>query len=346
MTTIYGLEEANEFSRNAQAVAKEVLSVHAADVDAKGRFPEQSRAALSSAGFMGLCVPADFGGKGQGPRAFASVVEELAQCCASSAMIYVMHVTASQAIAASKHGEREQLLRDIAAGKHLTTLAFSESGSRSIFWVPMSKLSASGDGFSTSAKKSWVTSADHADSYVSTAGVVGAQSVLESTLYLVKRKSPGVKVKSAFDGLGLRGNNSCAVDLEDVKLKKSELLCEQGKGLDPILQVVLPWFSIGTAAMANGISRAAIAATTTHLTNAGFEHDGKKLRDLPNLRARLAQMSLRAEQSRALLGYTLGLLEKSELPPLPHPTMLRPKSPRNTKSANKRFIRKLLKSVS
>jgi alkylation response protein AidB-like acyl-CoA dehydrogenase len=256
-----------------------------------------------------LCVPKEFGGKGQGPREFAGVVEELSQACASSAMIYVMHVSATQAIAASKHGERAQILKDISAGKHLTTLAFSETGSRSIFWVPMSKLSPNGTGFVTSAKKSWVTSADRADSYVSSAGVAGSQSVLESTLYLVKRKSKGVNKQAAFDGLGLRGNDSCAVMLEEVKVLQTELLCEQGKGLDPILQVVLPWFAIGTAAMANGICRAAVGATTTHLTTAGFEHDGKKLRDLPNLRSRLAQMSVRTEQSRALLGYTLGLLE-------------------------------------
>jgi alkylation response protein AidB-like acyl-CoA dehydrogenase len=63
--------------------------------------------------------------------------------------------------------------------------------------------------------------------------------------------------------------------------------------------------------MANGLCRAAVAATTAHLTAAGFEHTGTKLRDLPNLRARLAQMSVRTEQARALLGYTLGAMEEA-----------------------------------
>jgi alkylation response protein AidB-like acyl-CoA dehydrogenase len=77
-----------------------------------------------------------------------------------------------------------------------------------------------------------------------------------------------------------------------------------------MLQVVLPWFAIGTAAMAHGLCRAAIGATTAHLSGAGFEFNGSKLRDLPNLRSRLAQMMVRTEQSRALLGYTIGLMEK------------------------------------
>ena len=47
--------------------------------------------------------------------------------CASTAMVYVMHVTASQMVAASTTlKDRDAVLRDMASGKHLTTLAFSE----------------------------------------------------------------------------------------------------------------------------------------------------------------------------------------------------------------------------
>jgi alkylation response protein AidB-like acyl-CoA dehydrogenase len=47
-------------------------------------------------------------------------------------MIYVMHVAGTQAVASSATlAGRDDLLREIAAGKHLTTLAFSERGSRS-----------------------------------------------------------------------------------------------------------------------------------------------------------------------------------------------------------------------
>jgi len=47
------------------------------------------------------------------------------------------------------------------------------------------------------------------------------------------------------------------------------------------------------------ICRAALQRTTEHLTTTGFEHDGTKLRDLPNLRARLAEMSVRTREARA-----------------------------------------------
>jgi alkylation response protein AidB-like acyl-CoA dehydrogenase len=319
MSRMYGINGSGvEYCEGAAEIARQVAAPCAATVDAEARFPEKAMSALGREGFYGLCIPAELGGKGQGPRVFAGVVEEIAEGCPSSAMIFVMHTAAAQAvIASSQLADREQILRKMAEGIHLTTLALSEKGSRSQFWAPVSHLEQDGDGFTTSASKSWVTAAGHADSYVSSGQHPGATSPLESTLYLVRRDSSGVRVISEFNGLGLRGNDSAPVALDGLTLKQGDLISEPGQGAKMMLEVILPWFSIGTAAMANGICRAAVASTAAHLSTTGFEHDGTSLRDLPTLRARLAEMSAITEQSRALLGYTLGEVEQpTEATPL------------------------------
>jgi len=307
----YGLStEQLDFQKRAAALAKEVFGVHAADVDAKARFPKESIAALADAGFLGLCVAKEFGGAGQGPRAFAAVVEESAQSCSSTAMVYVMHVAAAQAISASSTFRRkDEVLRQIAAGKHLTTLAFSERGSRSQFWAPVSTLTQSPGGFTASAQKSWVTSARHADSYVASSQKPGAATPLESALYLIDRTNPGVRVEGNFDGLGLRGNDSAAAIFEKAHVPEGDLLTPLGEGATAMHFVVLPWFAIGTAAMANGLCRAATSATAEHFQRTSFAHTGSALRDLPTLRARLADMSVRTEQARALLRHALDQIE-------------------------------------
>ena len=309
----YGLQASGtDLQNRAAGIRAEVLNAHAADVDAKARFPEESIAALAGEGFLGLCVAKEFGGTGQGPRAFAAVVEELAQGCSSTAMVYVMHVAAAQAIAASTTLKRkEEVLRTIAAGKHLTTLAFSERGSRSQFWAPVSTMAQSQGGFVASAQKSWVTSARHADSYVASSQKPGAATPLESVLYLIDRTNPGVRVEGNFDGLGLRGNDSAGVTFEGAHVPEGDLLTPLGEGATAMHFVVLPWFAIGTAAMANGLCRAATSATAEHFQRTSFAHTGSSLRDLPTLRARLAEMSLRTEQARALLGSALGEIEAS-----------------------------------
>src|SRR5439155_9630199 len=119
-------------------------------------------------------------------RAFAAVAEELALACGSTAMVYVMHVSATQAIAAATAlAGRDALIGEIGAGRHLTTLAFSERGSRSQFWAPVSQLEPNGDGHRLKADKSWVTSARNADSYVTSAQRPEAASPLESTIFLL-----------------------------------------------------------------------------------------------------------------------------------------------------------------
>jgi alkylation response protein AidB-like acyl-CoA dehydrogenase len=297
------------YRERAGALAAGILKEHARTVDQTGRFPSESVAALGPE-LLGMCVPAEYGGGGQGLRPFAAVAETLAQSCSSTAMVFVMHVSAVQAIVASTTlAGKAELLREIAGGRHLTTLALSEKGSRSQFWAPVSHLTQVNGHLSVSAEKSWVTSAGHADSYVTSAQKPGAGSPMESTLFLVRRSDPAVRVQRAFDGLGLRGNDSSPVSLQGVAVATGDLITPHGEGGVSMLQVILPWFNIGSAGMSNGLCRAAVAATSAHMQAGAFEHTGTALRDLPTLRARLADMCVRTEQAAALLDRTISLIE-------------------------------------
>ena len=290
-----------------KTLVAEVVAPHAAAVDAEARFPKEAVAALGKAGLLGLQVDPALGGKGLGPRAFAAVTEELATACGSTAMVYVMHVTALQAIASSTTlYARDEILKSAAAGRHLTTLAFSERGSRSQFWAPVSRLVPEGDGFVTAATKSWITSANHADSYVASAQAP-ARLRRWSRPSTWPAAAPGVKISGRFDGLGLRGNDSAPVEFQDVRVEAKDLLSAQGEGANTMLGVVLPWFCIGTAAMANGFparqsrSRRAISPARGSSTRAPR---------CATCRAPRAHATMSAAPSRrALLATTLGELE-------------------------------------
>jgi alkylation response protein AidB-like acyl-CoA dehydrogenase len=72
----FGLTRAGE-------VAREVLAAHAAEVDQHAAWPEESVAALTEAGLLGLTLPPQVGGAEQGPRVFAAVIRVLGEQCAS-----------------------------------------------------------------------------------------------------------------------------------------------------------------------------------------------------------------------------------------------------------------------
>lgn len=106
-------------------VIDEVVAPGAAEVDAAGIFPRRQIEALAGAGLLGLTVPAEFSGGGEGLRAASHVVRELGAVCGSTAMVVTMHYSATAALAA---GGMKETLAEIGAGQHLSTLAFSETG--------------------------------------------------------------------------------------------------------------------------------------------------------------------------------------------------------------------------
>ena len=101
-------------------LADEHIALMAAAVDAEGRFPREALDALAKAGFLGLTVPAEDGGRGQGMRVACAVLDTIAQRCASTAMIYLMHLCGCSCYVARLHAV-EGTLRQVARGEHLTT---------------------------------------------------------------------------------------------------------------------------------------------------------------------------------------------------------------------------------
>jgi len=303
----------NVWVQRAETAAREVLAGHAADVDQTGRWPAESLAALGQCGLMGLTVPSELTGGGAGPRTFATVCRVLAEHCASTAMIYKMHICGTQVIAAALELPlRQSVLRAIAAGKHLSTLAFSEKGSRSHFWAPVSQAVLDGDKHRLSAEKSWVTSAGHADSYIVPTRSAGRAEPLASTLYYVPKDTPGLTVSGPWNGLGMRGNASNPMRLQDVTLPASYRLSGEGDGFNTMLTVVLPWFQLGNAAISVGIARAATEGTRQHLLASRLEHLGQLLASLMNLRARLAQMQILVETHQLYVDQAAAQMENGE----------------------------------
>jgi alkylation response protein AidB-like acyl-CoA dehydrogenase len=224
-------------------------------------------------------------------------------------MVYLMHLCGIACYAAAAE-KTAPLLQAAAAGRHLSTLAFSERGSRSHFWAPVSRATAGADGTTRiSAEKSFVTSAGHADGYVVSTQSAGARQPLATSIYLVLREDPGATVSGAWRGLGLRGNASAPMTLDNVSVGADRALTADGKGLDMMLGTVLPLFQVGTAAVGIGIAEAAVQATIGHVTHARFEESNTSLADLPTLRAQIARMRIETDRARAHLTAVLDSLE-------------------------------------
>jgi len=298
----------------AGEIAGGVLAPAAAQNDKAGRFSTEAVAALGEAGLLGLMLSADVGGLGLGPRTFAAVIATLAEADASVAMVYLMHILGAATISAARPRATETItptLKEICAGRHLSTLAFSEAGSRSHFWAPTSRARRNGNDVRITAKKSWVTSAGHAHSYVVSSLAPEGTAPTESTLYLLLAATRGLSVAGPWDGLGLRANASAPLTLDECVVPPNLQLTDDGGGFPAMLNVVLPLFNLGTSAVALGVCRATVAGTVSHLKTARFEHLGRSLGEsLPTLRAQLAGMQIDTDGLSARIDDLIDHLEK------------------------------------
>src|SRR3954452_1270319 len=298
----------------AKEIASRVLAPSAGQNDKAGRFSTEAVESLGESGLLGLMLPADVGGSALGPRTFAGVAATLAEADASVAMVYLMHILGAAMISGARPSAAQAvtpILREIGAGKHLSTLAFSEAGSRSHFWAPVSRAHRNGNGVRISAKKSWVTSAGHAQSYVVSSLAPEAMGPTDSTLYVLPAETGGLSVVAPWDGLGLRANASAPITLEDCEIPSDFQLTHDDAGFQAMLNGTLPLFSLGSAAVALGLCRAAVAGTVTHLKNAKFEHLGQSLGEsLPTLRAQLAAMQIDTDGLSARIDDLIDHLEK------------------------------------
>jgi alkylation response protein AidB-like acyl-CoA dehydrogenase len=285
-------------------VISDVIAPRAVEVDRAGAFPRAAIDALGKAGLLGLTMSADVGGGGQSLRAAAEVVEEIAQSCGSTAMVMCMHYTGAALLDAQGPDE---VKRDIAAGRHLSSVAFSEAGSRSHFWAPLGTAIQEGEEVQLDASKIWVTSATEADSYVwSTRSLAAPEKV---TLFYVPSKTPGLTTRGTFDGLGLRGNQSCPVTATKALIPMRYMLGVDGDGFDYMMEIGLPVFNTLCSAMNLGLAESAMTRTIEHVLATLAEPTPQKASDPTAIRANLARMSLKTATARFFLNDTLKAVE-------------------------------------
>lgn len=304
----------------AKEIANSTLLLTCAKVDEEAHWPEEGMRALQRAGLGGLLVPTDCGGHGQGLLAMVQVCEILGQSCGSTSMSFGMHCVATAVIAAkATESQKERFLKPIARGEHLSTLALSEPGTGSHFYLPQVKLVSDSDGtFTLQGKKSFVTNGGHADSYVvSTVAAESGASGGTFSCILVEKGAPGLKWGHPWNGVGMRGNSSITLELDHTRISKQNLLGEQGDQIWYVFEVIAPLFLMAMAGTYLGIAEAALQEAITHLKNRKYSHSGAALADQPVLQHRIGTLWAELEQTRQLVYHAARLGDLADPNALP-----------------------------
>lgn len=299
----------------AQKIAREVIAPNVDLVSDGVMWPEEAIRALQKEGFGGLVVPTLYGGSGSGVLTLAKVCEILGQECASTAICFGMHCVGSSVIAANPtETQQADFLTPICEGKHITTLSLSEAGTGSSFYLPQTNMKAiSEDEFCINGSKTFVTNGKHADSYV--VSVVTNTPDTPLGLFscaVVPADSKGINWGAEWNGMGMRGNSSRTMELQDVSVPKINLLGRQGDQIWYIFNVVMPYFLMAMAGTYLGVASAAFEEAKKHLSRRYHTHTGSSLAQNSVLQHRLGTLWASLEGARHLTYHAAASFDAGE----------------------------------
>ena len=208
-----------------------------------------------------------------------------------------MHVVGTAVIGAKATPDQAQKwLKPAASGELVATLAFSERATGALFYMPEIKAEQSDGGFVLNGRKSFVTSGGHADLYPVLVNASGEPGL---DVLVLSGTDKGVSFEGSWEGVGMSGNSSVQMVLNDVTIPADRLLGAEGAGQELVFNVVAPTFLLGLAAVNLGIAQAALDTTVNHVKTR--KNAGGVLAELPTVQTQLAEMSLITEQARSLL---------------------------------------------
>ena len=293
------------FRAGVRELAQGVVQPLAAEVDRDHRFPQEAIDAAAQSGLLGVLIPRRYGGAGLDALAFAICVEELAQACASTAVIVDVHtsVGTEPILLFGDDEQKSRWLPRLATGELLGAFALTEPASGSDAASLTTTARHNGDGYVLNGTKVFITNIGHAGLYVVFARTGPDEKAAGVTAFLVPADARGVRVGQVFHKMGLHGSPTGELILEDVSVPAANRLGAEGQGFTVAMRA-LDSGRIGISGQALGIGQAAVDETRALMRDRGHEQGDDFT---------LAEMATRLESAR-LLAYQAAWLCSRGLP--------------------------------
>ncbi|WP_438445083.1 acyl-CoA dehydrogenase family protein [Gorillibacterium sp. sgz5001074] len=266
--------------------------------DSESRFPEESFKALGEQGLLKLLIPEAYGGFGKGLEEHAQACLAFAETCSTTALCYMMHNVAVMCLVT--HGSEElkkRVFTDVVEHGKFLALAYSEFGTGTHFYLPEMTAVVSGDHTTFNGKKSMVTSASYASYYL-----VLAPSVEEGKInnWVFPLEAEGLSFEmSGWQGMGMRGNSSCPMRVDQVRLDSSYRIGAEGTGEEQVFQVVAPFFITGLGAIYSGTALHMFEVASGHAAGRKYP-DGRSLSHIETVQVHIGNIYKQASAAKAI----------------------------------------------
>jgi alkylation response protein AidB-like acyl-CoA dehydrogenase len=293
-------EEQRMIQEMSRKFADKEIKPVAGELDRTHRHPTEILAKMGELGLMGITIPEEYGGAGMDYICYVLSTIEISKACASCGVI--MSVCNSlYNFPVYTYGTEEQKKRylpPVASGEVLGCYGLTEAGAGSDPAGMKTTAVLDGNEWVINGGKRFITSGNVARYCVLAAITDKAAGYKGISSFIVDfENTPGFKVGTVEDKLGINASGTAELIFEDARIPKENLLGKPGEGFRQML-TTLDGGRLGIASQAIGIGRAAFEEATEYSKTR--EQFGKPISSFQAIQWKLADMATQLDAAELL----------------------------------------------
>ncbi|MFF8846167.1 acyl-CoA dehydrogenase family protein [Streptomyces sp. NPDC015127] len=266
---------------------------------------------LGALGFLGLTIDEEYGGSGGDHLAYCLVTEELGRGDSSvRGIVSVSLGLVAKSVAA--YGTEEQKRRwlpGLTSGEAVGCFGLTEPGTGSDAGSLTTRAVRDGGDYVINGAKMFITNGTWADVVLLFARTGDAPGHRGVSAFLVPTDTPGLTRRTIHGKLGLRGQATAELALEDVRVPADALLGREGKGFS-LAMSALAKGRMSVAAGCVGIAQAALDAAVGYAGER--EQFGKPIARHQLVQELISDIAVDVDAARLLTWRVAGLVDRGE----------------------------------
>ncbi len=297
----------------ARRFADQELKPRAAEIDRTHRHNDEVLRKMAENGFMGVAIPAEYGGAGMDYVAYALILTEISRGCASTGVIMSVNnsLYGFPVYTFGTEDQRRRFNTPVASGQAHGCYGLTEANAGS---DPASmKTSAVLDGghWIINGEKKFITNGNIAKYAVIAAVTDRSKGYKGITQFVIDlEQTEGFSVGKVEDKLGIRGSGTSELVFQDARIPKDAILGDPGSGFRQML-TTLDSGRIGIASQALGIAKCCLEEAVKYSRER--VQFGKPISEFQAIQFKLADMATRIDAAE-LLVLRAAWLESNHMP--------------------------------
>jgi alkylation response protein AidB-like acyl-CoA dehydrogenase len=294
----------------ARRIAREVIAPRAKEVDDSGEYPHDFFAAFKQAGLLGMAIPEEMGGTGNGVLPICFAIEEVAKYeCGAGLMLVLTGLPNRPIVFGGTKEQQQRFLPSAARGDTKGAFCLTEPDHGSDAANLETRAARDGDDYVLNGNKVYISGGTVAD-YLTVFARTGGPGAKGISAFVVDAHAPGINIDRTDDKMGVRSVPTAHFSFQDVRVPAANMLGGvEGQGFNTAM---LTLNSLRPTVGARGVGLAEGAASYALEWARERKAFGSSVIDFEAIQFMFADMAIEIEAARNLVYKAAWLVDQGK----------------------------------